>query len=98
MRERKATKIISKDNWIPEQEKILKKPNEYEAGVLNALNSAVVSLCLQALKKKDLLYYTNFHFKLISTNNYSTTHTHTHTRASAHVSDLTVIALQNCLH
>jgi len=37
------------------------------------LTSAVMSLCLQALKKKDLLYYTNFHFELISTNNDSTT-------------------------
>jgi len=37
-------KIINKDSWLPEQDEILKKQNDYEAGVLNTQFCCCVSL------------------------------------------------------
>jgi len=98
LRDRKATKIINKDNWIPEQEKILKKPNEYEAGVLNTQFCCFVPLSSSFEEKGPLIlhqfpFQTNFNQQL-----FNHTHTHTRARARAYVSDLTVIAPQNCFH
>jgi hypothetical protein len=74
-------KIINKGSWLPEQEEILKEPNEYEAGVLNTQFCCCVSLSSNFEEKGPLILH-QFPFELISTNNYSTTHTHTHTHTS----------------
>jgi len=57
----KAMKIINKDSWLPEQEKILKKPNEYKAGVLNIQFSCCGSLS-SSFEEKGLLILHQFPF------------------------------------
>jgi len=77
LRDSKATKIINKNSWIPELEKILKEPNKYEAGVLTTHFCCCVFLSSSFEEKGPLILYqfpfrTNFNQQLFN-------HTHTHT-------------------
>jgi hypothetical protein len=48
---------INKDSWLPEQEKILKKPNKCEAGVLNTQFCCCVSLSSSFEEKGSLILH-----------------------------------------